>query len=141
MDMVNKLVAAAATDAAAEGSGAWFEYSASGQTFKVKLARASGSVNPEFGKLQNELLKPYRFKHRGAGPLDIPPEKDREMSRELYSRTVVKDWNVEDVGVEFSPEAVASVMVQAPDFQDWVVNTSANADNFRKADIEAIAGN
>lgn len=138
--MVSKLEAAAATDAAAEAQGTWFEYTASGERFRVKLARA-GSTNEPFAKMQSDLLKPYRLKHRGTGPLDIPPAKDREMSRELYSKTVVKDWNEEDVGVPFSVEACADIFLKAPDFQDWVVNTAASADNFRKADIEARAGN
>lgn len=138
--MVNKLEAAAATDTAAEVDGAWFEYTASGSVFRIKLARA-GTVNEPFAKLQNDLLKPWRLRHRGTGPLEIPPKDDREMARKLYSQTVVKDWNVDDVGVPFSVEAVADLFIKAPDFQDWVVNTAQSADNFRRADIEARAGN
>lgn len=138
--MVNKLVAAAAPDAAAEKNGAWFEYVVDGTPFRVKLARA-GTGNPEFMKLQNKLLKPWRAGARAGQAPDIPHEADRKIQRELYGTTIISDWDAEDFGEPFSKEAAMRTFEALNDFLDWVITTANQQENFRKAELEAAAGN
>lgn len=138
--MVNKLVAAAETDTAAEIEGAWFEYNPRGdQPFRVKLAR-TGSVNPEFTKLMEQRVRPFRAGVRD-GNASIPPAMERKINAEVYARTVVKDWNAEDVGEPFTVDACIDVFTKAPDFLMWVMGASSSADSFRKRQIEENAGN
>lgn len=138
--MTNKLVAAAGVDPAAEKDGAWFEYGAGGLAFNVKLARA-GSGNPEFMKLQNRLLKPWRSGAKGGGSMDIPHETDRRIMRELYAKTIVKDWDATQFGQPFTIENCIDTMRDLNDFLDWVINISNAQENYRKAELEEAAGN
>lgn len=140
--MVNKLIAAAATDAAAEAEGAMFEFCPDGVSrFRIKLAR-SGTGNPAFVKMQTDMLRPYRLAMRpGSSNLNIPHEKDREIQRVLHAKTIVKGWNEEDVGVPFSVETCIEMMKESNDFLDWVITTSANSENFRKIALDDTAGN
>ncbi len=138
--MVNKLVAAAGVDPAAEKNGAWFEYVAGGDTFRVKLARA-GTGNADFMKLQNKLLRPWRAGARGGQAPDIPHETDRKIQRELYGTIIVVDWNAEDFGEAFSKEAVIRTFEGFNDFLDWVITISNQQESFRKASLEEARGN
>lgn len=140
--MFNKLVAAAATDAAAEAEGTWFEFCPDGVSrFRIKLAR-SGTGNPAFVKMQTDMLRPYRLAMRpGSTQLNIPHEKDREIQRVLHAKTIVKDWDALDIGMPFSVEACIETMKESNDFLDWVITTAAASDNFRKVQIEESAGN
>lgn len=138
--MVNKLVAAAAVDPAAEKDGAWFEYTKGGQTFRVRIAK-SGTSNAEFMKTQARLLKPWRAGAKGGNAPEIPPEADRQIMRQIYAQTVVKDWEAEDFGETFTPDRCIETFRLLDDFLTWVVNISAEQDNFRKAEIEEAQGN
>jgi hypothetical protein len=138
--MVNKLVAAAGLDPAAEKDGAWFEYSAGGSIFRVKLARA-GTGNAEFMKLQNKLLRPWRAGARGGQAPDIPHEADRKIQRELYGTVIAVDWDADDFGEPFSKEAIIRTFVAMNDFLDWVITISNQQESFRKAELEEAQGN
>lgn len=138
--MVNKLVAAAAVDPAAEKEGTWFEYIKNGQTFRVKLAR-SGTSNPEYMKLQARLLKPWRAGAKGGQAPEIPPEADRQIMRQLYAETVVRDWEFKDFDEPFSVANCVATFKMLDDFLTWAVNISDSQDNFRKVEIEEAAGN
>ena len=138
--MVNKLVAAAETDTAAEADGAWFEYNPRGDTpFRVKLARA-GAANAAFTAAMEKRIRPFRVGVRNSDA-KIPPEIARKIDVEVYANHVVKDWNAEDVGVPFSVDACIEAFKAAPDFLAWVMASSTNADSFRRQMIEDNAGN
>lgn len=136
---MNKLVAAAASDPAAEVEGVWREFSIDGvNIFRVKLRRA-GPSNPQFAKLGEELMRKYRLS--GTDVNDIDPLKQRELARELYAKTVVADWNADDFGVPYTADECAKTMEASTDFQDWVVNQSNRAAEYRKKAVEAAGGN
>lgn len=139
--MRNKLTAAAETDTAAETEGAWFEYSPRGdEVFRVKMARA-GNNNADFGREMEKRVRPFRAGVRDAKSAVIPPHIERKINAEVYARTVVKDWNADDVGEPFSIEACIQIFMDAPDFLAWVMNASSSADSFRKQVIAENAGN
>lgn len=138
--MVNKLVAAAETDTAAEADGAWFEYNPRGDTpFRVKLAR-SGTSNSAFTQAMEKRVRPFRVGVRDNNA-KIPPEVERKINAEVFANHVVKDWNEEDVGAPFSVDACIEAFKAAPDFLAWVMGASSTADSFRKQIIEENAGN
>lgn len=140
--MTNLLVAAAATDAAAEKGGAWFEYApeGSGKSFRVKMRRA-GTSNAAYMKRHSDLTRPWRNAARPGQPPNIPHEKDREIMRQLLADTIVVDWNADDFGQPFTKEALIATFEQVDDFVNWVSATASAAENFRKAEVEAAAGN
>jgi hypothetical protein len=138
--MVNMLVAAAGVDPAAERDGQWVEYARGGKVFNVKLARA-GTGNPEFMKLQNKLLKPWRAGARGGQPAEIPHEQDRKIQRELYASVIVVDWDAKQFGEEFTKENVINLFIVLNDFLDWVITVSNDADTYVKRSLEEAAGN
>lgn len=136
--MVNKLVAAAETDPAAE-AGAWFEFNPAGTPFRVKLARV-GPNNQAFTKELEQRVRPYRQGVRDNNAV-IPPDVERKINAELYAKHVVLDWDAEAVGEPYSVDACVKAFLQAPDFLAWAMGAASNAESFRKRNIEANAGN
>ncbi len=137
--MVNKLVAAAETDTAAENDGAWFEFTASGSTFRIKLARA-GLGRGAFQRDMQKRTAPYRTGVRDNSTV-IPDSVLRKINADLYATHILKDWNEDDVGTPFSVDAARSALEQSSEFLEWCINTAASAENFRKITIENNAGN
>jgi hypothetical protein len=74
------------TDSQLEKTGICVDYG----TFRITLARAGGS-NLKFQKVYEFLTKPYR---RLIEQDNLPIEIDRQISRTLYARAVIQNWEI-----------------------------------------------
>jgi len=136
-----------ATDKELEKKGIVLDY---GQ-FRVTVARA-GSANHKFVRTHEILTKPVR---RLIEQEILPVEKEREISRQLYARAVVLNWEVKDdkekwkQGIEapdgsilpYTEENVINTFAALPDLFTDIQIQSNKMQLFRVADKEADAKN
>ncbi|MDV6347470.1 hypothetical protein R2083_08075 [Nitrosomonas sp. Is35] len=135
------------TDKNLEKSGIVIDY---GQ-FRVTVARA-GSANHKFVRTHEILTKPVR---RLIEQEILPVEKEREISRQLYAKAVVLNWEVKDdkekwkQGIEapdgsilpYTEENVINTFAALPDLFADIQIQSNKMQLFRTADKEADAKN
>jgi len=136
-----------ATDKELEKKGIVLDY---GQ-FRVTVARA-GSANHKFVRTHEILTKPVR---RLIEQEILPVEKEREISRQLYAKAVVLNWEVKDdkekwkQGIEapdgsilpYTEENVINTFAALPDLFADIQIQSNKMQLFRVADREADAKN
>ena len=136
-----------ATDKELEKKGIVLDY---GQ-FRVTVARA-GSANHKFVRTHEMLTKPVR---RLIEQEILPVEKEREISRQLYAKSVVLNWEVKDdkekwkQGIEapdgsilpYTEENVINTFAALPDLFADIQIQSSKMQLFRVADREADAKN
>jgi len=135
------------TDKELEKKGIVLDY---GQ-FRVTVARA-GSANHKFVRTHEILTKPVR---RLIEQEILPVEKEREISRQLYAKAVVLNWEVKDdkekwkQGIEapdgsilpYTEENVINTFAALPDLFADIQIQSNKMQLFRAADKEADAKN
>jgi len=135
------------TDRELEKKGIVLDY---GQ-FRVTVARA-GSANHKFVRTHEILTKPVR---RLIEQEILPVEKEREISRQLYAKAVVLNWEVKDdkekwkQGIEapdgsilpYTEENVINTFAALPDLFADIQIQSNKMRLFRAADKEADAKN
>jgi len=135
------------TDRELEKKGIVLDY---GQ-FRVTVARA-GSANHKFVRTHEILTKPVR---RLIEQEILPVEKEREISRQLYAKAVVLNWEVKDdkekwkQGIEapdgsilpYTEENVINTFAALPDLFTDIQIQSNKMQLFRVADKEADAKN
>jgi len=135
------------TDRELEKKGIVLDY---GQ-FRVTVARA-GSANHKFVRTHEILTKPVR---RLIEQEILPVEKEREISRQLYARAVVLNWEVKDdkekwkQGIEapdgsilpYTEENVINTFAALPDLFTDIQIQASKMQLFRVADREADAKN
>lgn len=135
------------TDKELEKKGIVLDY---GQ-FRVTVARA-GSANHKFVRTHEILTKPVR---RLIEQEILPVEKEREISRQLYAKAVVLNWEVKDdkekwrQGIEapdgsilpHTEENVINTFAALPDLFADIQIQSNKMQLFRTADKEADAKN
>ena len=135
------------TDRELEKKGIVLDY---GQ-FRVTVARA-GSANHKFVRTHEMLTKPVR---RLIEQEILPVEKEREISRQLYAKAVVLNWEVKDdkekwkQGIEapdgsilpYTEENVINTFAALPDLFADIQIQSSKMQLFRVADREADAKN
>lgn len=135
------------TDRELEKKGIVLDY---GQ-FRVTVARA-GSANNKFVRTHEMLTKPVR---RLIEQEILPVEKEREISRQLYAKAVVMNWEVKDdkekwrQGIEapdgsilpYTEENVINTFAALPDLFADIQIQSNKMQLFRTADKEADAKN
>lgn len=135
------------TDKELEKKGIVLDY---GQ-FRVTVARA-GSANHKFVRTHEMLTKPVR---RLIEQEILPVEKEREISRQLYAKAVVLNWEVKDdkekwkQGIEapdgsilpYTEENVINTFAALPDLFADIQIQSNKMRLFRAADKEADAKN
>lgn len=135
------------TDRELEKKGIALDY---GQ-FRVTVARA-GSANHKFLRTHEMLTKPVR---RLIEQEILPVEKEREISRQLYAKAVVLNWEVKDdkekwkQGIEapdgsilpYTEENVINAFAALPDLFADIQIQSNKMQLFRTADKEADAKN
>lgn len=135
------------TDKELEKKGIVLDY---GQ-FRVTVARA-GSANHKFVRTHEILTKPVR---RLIEQEILPVEKEREISRQLYAKAVVLNWEVKDdkekwkQGIEapdgsilpYTEENVINTFAALPDLFTDIQIQSNKMQLFRVADKEADAKN
>lgn len=135
------------TDRELEKKGIVLDY---GQ-FRVTVARA-GSANHKFVRTHEMLTKPVR---RLIEQEILPVEKEREISRQLYAKAVVLNWEVKDdkekwkQGIEapdgsilpYTEENVINTFAALPDLFTDIQIQSNKMQLFRAADKEADAKN
>lgn len=115
------------------------EYIPNGEdVFRVKLRRAGG-MNDDFNKAWEKTTRPYR--RGGVDMGQLAPSIQRKLSGKAYADTVVADWNTDDFGVPFSPEACAKQFEETPHFLDWCVTRANEAQAFREESRKTDAGN
>jgi len=135
---VNNLVAATTKNADAVKNGIWRTFSTGVKEFRVKIL-PSGSHNDALQKKAAELLKVYQRSNVNLQQID--PKKQKKLTAELYAATVVVDWNADDFGEPYSPEAVERTMLSAQEFADWLVEESRDISNFRDEEKKEVSGN
>lgn len=74
------------TDGSYEKDGVWLDF----EEFRVKLAH-EGAGNPAFSRGIEAEAKPYR---RMIQTGTMPQAKSEEIYIKVYSRVIVKDWNI-----------------------------------------------
>jgi len=135
------------TDKELEKKGVTLDYG----DFRVTVARAGGSNN-KFVKTHKLLTKPHR---RLIDQDLLPVEREREISRQLYARAVVLNWEVKDdkgkwkQGIEspdgsilpFSEESVIAAFAALPDLFADIQVQSNQMKLFLSANREADAKN
>lgn len=135
------------TDKELEKKGIVLDY---GQ-FRVTVARA-GSANHKFVRTHEFLTKPYR---RLIEQEMLPVDKEREITRQLYAKAVILNWEVKDdkekwkQGIEapdgsvlpYTEENVINTFAALPDLFADIQIQSNKMQLFRTADKEADAKN
>lgn len=126
------------TDTTAEIEGKYFNIDGLGDA-EFLLAYQG---NPEFKRLNAELLRPYRVEI-STGTLS--QEKQDEILIECFSKKIVLGWkNVEDDAgnpLEYSPDKAAELLTALPHLLKRIYALSVNWENFRVADKELAIKN
>jgi hypothetical protein len=137
--VTNKLLEAAAADTNKEVDGVAAVYSPNGtQKFHLTLARAGGSNNA-YHKALADATKDYR--RSGVDMFAIDFTEQRKVTASVLAATVIKGWNQEDFGIEFSIEAATEMLIAVPSFLDFVQTEASRDATYRKAGVERSAGN
>lgn len=136
------------TDPDLERNGVVIDYG----TTRVTLARAGGA-NKHYQKVMQRLLKPYR---RAITMGTMDEDRAAELLREGYVEANIKNWeelNPDsgewETGVrlkdgrlhEFTPENVKTVLRELPDVFDDIQKQANDMSLYRRAGMEADAGN
>ena len=136
-----------ATDKKLEKEGIVLDY---GQ-FRVTVARA-GRANSKFVRTHEMLTKPVR---RLIEQDILPVEREREINRQLYAKSVILNWEVKDdkdkwkQGIEapdgsvlpYTEENVINTFAALPDLFTDIQIQASKMQLFRAADQEADAKN
>ena len=135
--------AAFATAKDVEKDGVWMEFVGFGNvSVRLRLARI-GPTNHEFGKVAQELYRPYR--RPGVEDVSLPPDVDYRLMCTLLARTVVRDWkNVFDDDGNAIPctvENVERVLQGAPLLVEFIQQEARNVSHYSAARSEAEAKN
>lgn len=140
------------TDSNLETSGIWIDYG----DFRVQIARAGGA-NKRYLSYAEAKTKPFR---RAIQAGTMPEERSRALLYDIYAKTVVLDWQVNDgedkdgntkwkKGIhkkgggllEVTPENIALTFKNLPSlFMDLQQAAESHA-LFRKEEMEADAKN
>lgn len=131
------------TDSVLEQEGAWIEMPhGEGEISRFLIARQGGS-NDVFTKALTKAIAPHRKMMRNDK--DLPPEVQRQILIDVYSRTIVLDWeNVQDKQgnpLKCTPENVAKLLDQI-DFVFTIIQDEAQRlSNYQSDQLEEEAKN
>ncbi len=113
--------------------GVWLRFPG-GRAFRC--LRAGGS-NTKFVRAFQAAIKPYA---RQIERKTLDPELSDQIMRDVYSRTVVKDWEgIEDADgndVPYSPETAVEFFKVVPELFNELTDQCANMANFAEAVAE-----
>ncbi len=136
--MVNKLVAAAASDPDKLDNGTEVTYFVGDKEFRSTIKRG-GDYNKEFQTALEKAMRPYR--NSGVTFEQLPLDKQRLMMRELVAEHILIGWREEDFGEAFSKDNAKAMFEQVPEYLTFLMKSSGDAELFRKKAIEDTAGN
>lgn len=125
------------SDASLEGDGVWVSIG----TMEFKVARAGGD-NDDFVKAVTKSFKPFQA---AISNDTMPKQMAQDLVVGVFVDTIVKDWrNVygrDKQPVEFSKENAKQLLTDLPNLFVALQAEAQKISNFRKANLEAAAGN
>ncbi len=136
---MNKLIAAAKLDETAQTEGREVTFSPDGKLKFRYTVYPGGAHNDKLAELIEKEFRPYR--QAGTDPNDIAIPEQRAITARCYAAAVMKTWNAEDFGEEFSVENCVKTMLAAPVFLNHVKAQSEANDIFRSKMIGEASGN
>ena len=127
------------TDTNLEEDGVWTEVALFGQMLDLKIARLG---NKAYERAKEARQKPYVQQIR-QGTLSVDTEE--KILIDCVARHVLKgwpdDWTYEGQPFPYSVENSVRILTENRDLLSAVVKASADAEKYRKQQIEADAGN
>jgi hypothetical protein len=135
------------TDAEMESKGVIVDYG----DFRVRLAHA-GQGNTRYVKYAEKMMKPVR---RAMEAGSLGNERSLAIMLDIYAKTIILDWQVRDgvdkwkTGIEskdgsilpFNEDNVLSTLKALPNLFLDLQQQATSISNFRRAELEAEAGN
>lgn len=125
------------SDASLETEGVWTTIG----TMEFKLARAGGD-NDDFVKAVTKSFKPFQV---AIANDTMPKEMAVDLVVDVFVDTIIKDWkNVygrDKQAIEFSKDAAKTLLRDLPNLFIALQAEAQKISNFRKANLEAAAGN
>lgn len=125
------------SDASLESSGVWVTVG----TMEFKLARAGGD-NDDFVKAVTKNFKPFQA---AIAADTMPKQMAQDLVIEVFADTIVKDWrNVfgrDKQPIPYTKDNVKALLKDLPNLFMALQSEAQKISNFRKANLEAAAGN
>ncbi len=125
------------SDRSLEQDGVWVQIG----TMEFQVARAGGD-NDAFIKEASKKFKPFQA---AISADTMPKQLATELVLEVFISTVLKGWrNVfgrDKVELEFTAENAKKLLTDLPNLFVQLQNEAQRVTNFRKANLEAAAGN
>lgn len=125
-----------------EAKGVLLRYELANGTFAMFRIKRSGSRNPEWRRLYNELMKPHEDHLLKEA---LSEQETQRLLAEVYGRSVIVDWagilDGDGKEIPFSVEACIELLNFMPDLFNLIVQDSRDRANFREEQLKATEKN
>jgi hypothetical protein len=125
------------SDGSLETEGAWIELG----TMSFKLARAGGD-NEDFAKVASKRFKPFQA---AIASDSMPKQLANDLVIGVFVDTLIKDWkdvyDRDGTALDFSKENAKRLLTELPNLFMALQAEATKMANFKRANLEASAGN